>query len=370
MKLKLVLAKKAGIAAVVSLVLLVAGTVVLAAGEALLLRQAVEVALRDNPAARLAAVRAERARTGAEQLRQRVDGAVYRLITNSLQPGDLSLVYVAPTQAEQMERLAPRRERAERDRLLLETQRNYLELHRAMDRLKLAGQALARAREQQRLAEVAFQAGTVARSDILTAQAHVAAAEARVFAAESGVQAARAALNKSLGRSLSAAVDLPEKFSVPERRPLDLQRGLAGADVERLDVIAARETLLLRERELAHASHTFLDSASRRDADLAVEEARLQLQATVEAVRLEVFQLYHRLSGVEKQLAALEQGVRSAAEAHRLAVLRYQAGVGTQIDVTAARDALDEREQELLHARYEGYLGDLSWRLATGQSLE
>jgi len=368
-KLNLVLAKKSGITAVVILVLLVAGTVVLAAGEALLLRQAVDVALKDNPAARLATVRAERARNGAEQLRQRVDGAVYRLITNSLQPGDLSLVYVAPTQAEQMERMAPLRERAARELLVLETQTNYLELYRAMDRLNLAGQALARAREQQRLAEVAFQAGTVARSDILVAQAHVAAAEAQIFAAESSVQTARAALNKSLGRPLADLVELPEQFSVPERRPLDLQRGLEGADADRLDVIIAREALLLSQIELSSARHT-LASAALRDAELAVDEARLQLQTTVEAVRLEVFQLYHRLAGVEKQLAALEQGVRSATEAHRLAVLRYQAGVGTQMDVTAARDALAEREQELLHARYEGYLGHLSWRLAIGQPLE
>ncbi|MBS4008708.1 MAG: TolC family protein [Clostridium sp.] len=371
MRVKHLLAKNVRIVTVVVAMLLVVGSVVLAAGEEILLKQAIESALRDNPAARLAEVRADRARVGAEQLRQRVDGAVYTLITTGiLPPEQMSLVYMGPVQAEQLENLAPRRKQAERNLLMLEVRRNYLELYRSFDRLKLAGQAERRAREQQRLAEVAFRAGTVARSDTLTAQASVAAAQARVFAAESEVQVARAALNKSLGRSLTAAIELPPGgFSLPEQETLDLDKGLAGVEAGRLEVISARETLRLKERELEYGRH-ILDDAGQREAVLAAEEARLQLRMAAEAARLEVFQLYHRLAGLEKQLNALEQGVGAASDAHRLAILRYQAGVGTQFEVTAAEDALAERELDLLHARYEGYLGYLSWRLATGQSLE
>lgn len=370
MKLKSVSAKKAGVIALIIVLLLAAGTVVLAAGEVIFLQRAVEIALRDNPAVRLATVRARRARVGAEQLRERVDAAVYRLVAGEmLRPDELSLVYVGPVQAEQLENLAPHRERADRALLVMETQKNYLELHRALDRLKLARQAKARLREQLRLAEVAFQAGTAARSEILTAQAQVAVTEARVFSAESNVLAAQATLNKSLGRPLAEVIDLPESFSVPKRETLDLQKGLTWAEARRLEIIVGRETLRVRERELAHGLHT-LDSASQREAELAVEEARLQLQMAVQAVSLEVFQLYHRLSGLEKQLIALEEGVRAAAEAHRLAVLRYKLGVGIQLEVIIAGDVLLEREQDLLHARYEGYLGYLSWRLATGQPLE
>ncbi|MBS3898433.1 MAG: TolC family protein [Dethiobacter sp.] len=371
MKLRNFLTKRAGLAAVVAALLLLAASVVFAAGEEIILRRATEIALRDNPAARLAALRADRARVEAEQLRQRVDGAVYLLITTgTLPPAQMSLVYMGPLQAEQLEELAPHRKQAERNLLLLEVRRNYLELYRSFDRLKLAGQAERRAREQQRLAEVAFGAGTVARSDVMAAQVNVAATQARVFSAESEVQVARAALNKSLGRSLTAAIELPPGgFSLPEQETLDLDKGLAGAEAGRLEVISARETLRLKERELEYGRH-MLDDAGRRGAELAVEEARLQLQMALEAVRLEVFQLYHRLAGLEKQLNVLEQGVGAASDAHRLAVLRYQAGVGTQFEITVAEDALVERELDLLHARYEGYLGYLSWRLATGQSLE
>lgn len=352
------------------LLLLAAGSAGLAAGEGLSLRQAAEAALRQNPLTRLARVRAERARGGAEQLRQRVDGAVYRLMTGvTLSQQEWSDVYVGPVKAEQMEPLALRQERAERDLLVLETQKNYLEVYRAADRLKLAELALSRAAEQHRLAEAAFSAGTVARSDILAAQAQAAAAEARVYAAESSLQSARAALNKSLGRPPAATVDLPAAIGVPERRTPDLRQGLSEAENSRLDVIVAAENLRLKERERDFARHN-LDTVGRQDAELAVEEAQLQLEATLAAVRLEVFQLYHRLAGLEKQLAALEEGVRYAAEAHRLALLRYQAGVGTSQEATSARDALTEREQELLHARYEGYLGYLSWLLATGRRLE
>ena len=355
---------------VVLLVLLATAGAGLAAGAALSLQRARELALRDNPAADLATVQVDLARAGADRTRQAVNDAVYRLIIGLvLRPDEWTLVYVGSLQAEQMETLALHRERAERDRLQLEVQRNYLEAYRAGDRRNLANLALSRAREQQRLAEVAFSAGTVARSDILAAQAHVAAAEARVIAAEHGVRSASAALNRSLGRPLEATVELPAAVSLPERGTPDLQRGLSEAENSRLEIIMARETLRLKERERDFAGHA-PGAVSRREAELAVDEARLQLEIRLAAVRLEVYQLYYRLAGLEKQLVALEQGVSYSAEAHRLALLRYQAGVGTEQEVTAARDLLAEREQELLHARYEGYLGCLSWHLATGRRLE
>lgn len=369
MKIKLVHNRKV-IFGIVFLLLLAGTGAGLAAGEGWSLRRAMDTALRDNLAADLATLQVDLARAGAERTRQAVNDAVYRLITvGELLPSEWTLVYMGSLQAEQMESLALHRERAERDRLLLEVQRNYLEAYRAGDRLNLANLALSRAREQQRLAEVAFSAGTVARSDILAAQAHVAAAEARVIAAEHGVRSAHAALNRSLGRPLTATVELPAEAGLPERGTPDLQRGLSEAENSRLEIIMARETLRLKERERDFPMPV-PGAVSRREAELAVDEARLQLEIRLAAVRLEVYQLYYRLAGLEKQLAALEQGVSYAAEAHRLAVLRYQAGVGTEQEVTGARDLLAEREQELLHARYEGYLGYLSWRLATGRGLE
>lgn len=351
---------------------LVAAAGLAAAGEALSLARVIETARLYNPASSLAAVRAQLATIRHDQLKEQVDLLMKKYVAGLAMPdAEIRVLYVGPAQAEQIKATAQRREEMDRDLLVFEAQRNYLEVQKALDRLELARLSLERAEEQKRLAEAAYRAGTVARSDVLGAQSLVKMAEAQFFAAQSAVLSARAALNKTMGFAPDREVALEEGFLPPVPGELDLEKGLASALDNRLDVLAARENLKVKEKERAFARHTYAAGTSLRDeAELAYEEAALALQEAEAAARLEVFQLYYRLAGTDKQLAALEQSVEYAAQTHRLAVLRYSVGVGTQADVTAALLALAEREADLLHARYDSYLGYLNWRLVTGQRLE
>jgi cobalt-zinc-cadmium efflux system outer membrane protein len=73
-----------------------------------------------------------------------------------------------------------------------------------------------------------FNAGTVAKLDVIKAQVGVAQAENDLIANERGVAAARAALNRLLGRVLGAPIDAADSLTVPEAPP----------DIARLEAIA------------------------------------------------------------------------------------------------------------------------------------
>jgi outer membrane protein TolC len=341
------------------------------AGESLSLRRAVELALSGNPKARLASVQAERAMVSYESLVDTIDSLTEILnATGTLDDELMEILYVGPAQADQIKNLAERREEMEKNLLAVEAQRNYLNLSKAQDQLALAELGLDRAAEQKRLAEVAYRVGTVARSDVMGAEAQLSLAEVQFFAAESAIQTAQAALNKSMGRSLDEPVAPDADFTLPQVGPVNLKNGLDSA-AGRLDVVVAVETLSVKEKQFAYAKHTYHhDSTEYRAAELEADEALLSKQIALENARLEVHQLYHLLAGMEKQQEALEKSVNFAAEAYRLAMLRYEAGIATQMEVTSALQILSERETQLLHARYDHYLNYLNWVVATGRQVE
>lgn len=73
-----------------------------------------------------------------------------------------------------------------------------------------------------------FEAGTVARLDVIKAQVDVAQAENDLIANERGVDGARVVLNRLLGRALGAPIDAADTLAIPpEPPPLDSLEALA-----------------------------------------------------------------------------------------------------------------------------------------------
>jgi outer membrane protein TolC len=76
------------------------------------------------------------------------------------------------------------------------------------------------------------------------------------------------------------------------------------------------------------------------EAEAAVRQAEAQLLAARQAVVAEVSQAYLNLKAAEQRVTTAEAEVMNAQESVRLAEGRYNAGVGTFIDVTDAQAAL------------------------------
>jgi outer membrane protein len=295
------------------------------------------------------------------QTRQLIDSGLpvpYELLTASYEV-DKALV------------LASKMSEFNREKLALEAQQNYLNLLKALDGLDLARLGLERSLEQKRLAEVAYSAGIVARSDVLGAEAQVSGAEAQLFAAESAVKMAEMSLNKTLGVEMDRPLSVNKDVSLPVIGEIDLKAGLQSALENSMQIIEAREDMHAKERVyvLARGSFAYNDFPY-REAKLNLDEARINLTIAENNVRLQVHQLYEALGGMEKQQAALEKSVAYAAESYRLAQLRYEAGIAIQMDVLGAQVTLSELENRLLQARYDRYLTYLQWLFAIGRPVQ
>ncbi len=83
------------------------------------------------------------------------------------------------------------------------------------------------------------------------------------------------------------------------------------------------------------------------------KKAQEQLKQTVDSVQLDVRSTYLSLKSAEQSIATSSSAVGLAEEDYKIKVIRYQAGVGTNLDVLDAQVALTTAKNNFLKAMYE-----------------
>ncbi len=82
------------------------------------------------------------------------------------------------------------------------------------------------------------------------------------------------------------------------------------------------------------------------------KKAQEQLKQTVDSVQLDVRSTYLSLKSAEQSIATSSSAVGLAEEDYKIKVTRYQAGVGTNLDVLDAQVALTTAKNNYLQAMY------------------
>ncbi len=105
-----------------------------------------------------------------------------------------------------------------------------------------------------------------------------------------------------------------------------------------------------------------------REAGLRLEQLKVLESERKQRIELEVRQAWLALEQVGAELTAASAGVGQAREAARIAGLRYQAGVGTSLELLTAESTLAQAEFGLSSARFNQNLARIQLILATGGS--
>lgn len=103
------------------------------------------------------------------------------------------------------------------------------------------------------------------------------------------------------------------------------------------------------------------------EADIEREQHRIEAQRR--AVRLEVQSAELARKEAAVRVATLERGVETAVEMHRLAGVRYRAGVGTGTEVVDAQAALSQARSNLVVARFDALISEILLAQALGLDL-
>lgn len=267
----------------------------------------------------------------------------------------------------------------------------YYELQRARARLIVAEEALNLAKEHLREVELFYKNGVVAKNQVLRVQVEVSDSELNRISAANAVNVAWSALERAVGLPLKNTyrlpkpADTPGNFQVPEdvqamaftNRPelvsfeksrlsaLALSRAAAGQGGPQVALVGEAYDLgdeFYPDKYddwsiTLSATWTFYDGgeskAKAAEAKAAADELLYRIEDLKRQIDLEISTAMLNLRSSGQRVSVAEDQVASAEEDYRMALRRYRAQVGTNIDVLDSRVALINARNQLVDSVYD-----------------
>ena len=267
----------------------------------------------------------------------------------------------------------------------------YFKFMAARDAVKLAQESVARLERYLQDVKLQFDVGVVAKVDVLRSEVELAKAKQTLIEAQNLYDITMANLNNVMGlplttelkvkgdlsyakfeQDLATCVDLalrqrPEIFQYTDDAK-SAQEGITVAKAGYLPTVSATYTNGWSNTNFPGGANynwtvylttnwTFLDSGlTAGKVKTAVEtfhKAQEQLRQTIDSVQLDVRSTYLSLKSAEQSIQTSSAAVGLAEEDYSIKVIRYQAGVGTNLDVLDAQVALTTAKNNFLKAMYE-----------------
>lgn len=282
----------------------------------------------------------------------------------------------------------------------------YYGVLRAGAKLGVAQELLNLAQQHLVKVKALYTHGVIARSDELRTQVNVADGELAVIACTNALELSWQALERIVGTPLRNHYKLPEP-SLSQDRRAELPRH---AEPRRLEVMAL-ETLkksalasaraaagstgpkLIASGEVFTMGREFwpdekddwklsltlrwdlfdggLGRAKIREAKAAAAEIDARTEDLYRQIELEISSATLNLKTASQRMEVAARQIRSAEEDYRIALLRYQSSVGTNLDVLDARAGLSKARNQLVDAFYDrqGALADYYFAMGLDQNL-
>lgn len=291
--------------------------------------------------------------------------------------------------AEERSRLNELEVERRRAQLRLDTTNEYYATQENAENIRIAQAFLVEAERNLQDATLREQVGVGTRFDVLRAQVQVANGRQQLVQAQSSRLVAQRTLARRLNLPPNLTIDttsvnvagawplsLEESIVLAFQNRAELEQQLVQRSISEQERQAARSTTLPQVGLVAsydvqntlNRSTGFNDSfslgaqvrwnvfdggassarAEQRERD--IEIAENQFADTRNGIRLEVEQAYFNLTANLENISTARLAVDQAREALQLAQLRFDAGVGTQLDVLSATRELTEAEGNLIQA--------------------
>jgi outer membrane protein len=292
-----------------------------------------------------------------------------------------------------------------RQQLLFQVTQAYFGLQLAQENLAVVQQARHTAAAHLKIAQTRFKAGTVVRSDVLSAEVHLAKLTQEEMTAASQVKIARSALGTVVGlaeageRPLAPAprepAPLPPRLddlrqTAQEKRPdlkhLELAARVAQQEsskarlhyLPRLHVVAEYDVDQRRLFGSSADSYTVMallnfnlfnglaDLARVKETRAKETQARDLKRDLEDRVRHQVTEAILNLKTAHERLKVAKAAVAQARESLRLIRLRYESGLTILVDLLNAEDATKNAELSRVAALFDTYLAQAGLDLALG----
>jgi len=277
----------------------------------------------------------------------------------------------------------------------------YLGVLRAESLLEVSRVALEQARAHVEQAQLRERSGVGTRFEVLQAQTQLANTQGQFSQASNRVELARLSLGTALGVSamnarLDSALTLPRaavstavyEAAIANRlevQQIDLKREMDETTVTLrsrayLPTVAGIGMLTYQPGSMSYyllgaSMNWTLVNGGKTKAQIAQAEAEVakdlaQLESVRRQVALDIQNALSARTEAIDRVAIAQQGVAAAAEGYRLAQVRFQAGMGTGLEVIDAQTSLAQAQSNLVQAQYDVQAAELRVTQALGLELQ
>lgn len=278
-----------------------------------------------------------------------------------------------------------------RQQLRMNTTNSYYTILQAQNHVTIYEQTVESLEEHLKNVRAQYQVGTVAKSDVLRSEVELADAQQNLIKAENARELSVSNFNNIVGLPLDTDVRVTEELGYAgydlvlndcidyalKHRPDGIQAQLAIDMAEESKSIAKSgyrpsvsamassgwndEDFPGTEDESwsigAALSWNIFDSgvtrAQVRQAEADILSAKEQARQKMDAIQLEVRTAYLDVIEAEKRIQTSQVSVDKAEEDLKIARVRYQAGVGTNVDVMDAQVALTTAKTNYVQSLYD-----------------
>ena len=267
----------------------------------------------------------------------------------------------------------------------------YFNVLRDQEQVGVYQQQVTADQESVRVTQARVTAGAAAEYDLLTAQTTLSNAQQQLSSARNTLTLGQVNLNNLLGQDADTALALQVPPLPPLNQSFDKTRLTQTAYAARPELMQAKNNILIAQRLVKLAGASLLPSLSvvgsgnyngyvttgahdtySLSAVLGIplydggttrakiKEAQSDLRSQLitrgqlqENVSVEVRQALSNINDAQTRASSAGLGAQQAAEAYRLANVRYQNGIGTILDVVNAQAQLAQARSNLVNAQYD-----------------
>jgi len=316
------------------------------------LDEAIDYALENSPTVKLAGVSLqmkekdyEQADSASDKFKDKDTSSLMEAMTEKL----------APIQKERLYDLEQIKFDYTKRSIRLAVESAYYNVLSAEQKVAVNEATLETVQRQLDTAKASFEAGTVAKNDVLGAEVQLDKAQTDLNTAKNDSEIAYMEFNRTLGMELEKSIELTTTLSYEPMDAMVLDEVIteAMAKDKNLNEAEVNYQNAVDYLELVGKYYT-PNVYTYREAKYNTDLAKVNYDEAQKDHELRVTKAYKNLKAAEANYKVLIKSVERAKESLRLSKLRYEVGVATSLEVLQASEALQNQELYLAQA-LQGY---------------
>jgi len=245
----------------------------------------------------------------------------------------------------------------------------YFEVLEYEEKVQIEQISVEQSKENLEMVKNKFALGDASELDVMQAEVGLSQAQLDLIRAKNSLMIARMNLNYVLGLPLDLPVKLTDTFSL-ETLEITLEESIQKAMNNRYEITQAGDSLEFAKLKLSLKQNQYTSEIERKKAEIELKKEEANLEQLMSAIPLEITSSFLSLKEKETNAQITKKQVQEKDESYRIAQAQYRAGLITTTDLLDSQIELTQANINTLEALFNANLSRRQFIKSLGGELE